>query len=581
MKPWFTTAVLITSSTGACAPDRSDNHPFDGGGDTGPNTHGSDSSGEAGSDGDDHDPGGVRLDVGGATGGPGGGDGGAPPDGDPETCAEAARRRTYVGCEFWPTVTFNPVLQNFDFAAVVANTGEETVQVDIERGGTVVTTGTVDPGGLSKFLLPWVPELKGPQFDARTTGERAAESVRVEDGAYRVTTSAPVTVWQFNPLQYEDELSDCALVQDLGIGPTCLSVSNDASLLLPATSLSGNYRVFLQSTVRGTAGGYDDTPGSVAITATRDDTRVDVHLVAGAAVASGTGITAIQPGRSSTFTMNAGDVVQLLAEPGSGWGTPHPDLSGSVVTADRPVQVIGTVALTSVPSPAAAGQGYADHLEEIMPPAETLGDHYVVTPPTSSQGTNLGAYLRLYGNFDGTELSYSGARPASAPERLDASDVVSLEVHDAFEVHGSQPFAIGIFIKGGEVQTPGEAPTVGDPAFALAVPVAQYRDRYVFLAPTDYLVSYADILAPAGTRLTLDGRAPAAQPQPVAGTDWVVVRERLGDGNDGAHSLLATDGAGHPAQVGLFVMGYGHATGYLVPGGLDAEWISDPPPPPG
>src|ERR1700722_11553132 len=42
--------------------------------------------------------------------------------GDPTTCAEAAASKSYVGCEYWPTVTANGVESIFDFAAVVANT---------------------------------------------------------------------------------------------------------------------------------------------------------------------------------------------------------------------------------------------------------------------------------------------------------------------------------------------------------------------------------------------------------------------------------------------------------------------------
>src|SRR5262245_37625292 len=44
---------------------------------------------------------------------------------DPTTCMAAAAGRTYVGCEFWPTVTYNPVYSVFDFAVVVANAGTQ------------------------------------------------------------------------------------------------------------------------------------------------------------------------------------------------------------------------------------------------------------------------------------------------------------------------------------------------------------------------------------------------------------------------------------------------------------------------
>src|SRR6187551_3148631 len=42
-------------------------------------------------------------------------------DGMPETCDDAALGHTYVGCDFWPTITANPVWQEFEPAVVVAN----------------------------------------------------------------------------------------------------------------------------------------------------------------------------------------------------------------------------------------------------------------------------------------------------------------------------------------------------------------------------------------------------------------------------------------------------------------------------
>src|SRR5690348_11774667 len=44
-------------------------------------------------------------------------------DDNPTTCEQAAAKRTYIGCEFWPTITYNPVYTEFDFAVVIANAG--------------------------------------------------------------------------------------------------------------------------------------------------------------------------------------------------------------------------------------------------------------------------------------------------------------------------------------------------------------------------------------------------------------------------------------------------------------------------
>ena len=566
---------------GGCTVDP-ETHGFES---NGPGANGTDGSGNssspggatgdetAGASGDDSDgPGGPVLDV-----GPGGG--GTDPGVDPQTCAEAAIHATYVGCDFWPTVTYNPVLTNFTFTAAVANGGDEPAEVRVERDGVEVATVTVAPGSLEKIPLPWVDGLKGPQFNAQTTGDRPNSSVRVDGGAFHLTSSVPVTVWQFNPLEYTDDVANCSLVQQIGLGSSCLSVSNDAALLIPSTAMTGNYRVFLKDSVKGTTGGFDDAPAGIAITATQDGTAVTVHLADGAQYASGTGVAEVEAGGTAMFQMDAGDVVQLLGNPGIFWGDVHSDLSGSLVTADAPIQVVGFVPLTSSPSPEIAGEGYADHLEETMLPAEVLGAHYIVAPPSSATGANIGHYVRFYGNFDGTTLEYSGTMPAGAPTTLDAGQVVAFETSEGFEVTGSESFAIGMFVKGGQLHTPNDVPTLGDPAFSLAVAVDQFRSRYIFLAPDDYLVSYADIYLPQGATATLDGAPLTGTPQAIEGTTWTLVRELLSKGTGGVHRLEADMAdAKDAAGLGLQIMGYGHATGYMVPGGLNLELISAPPP---
>ena len=73
---------------------------------------------------------------GGGQGGLGGagGAGGRDPGGDPQTCEQAAAAKTYIGCEFWPTVTPNLVWSIFDYAVVVANAGKTAANVTVTRG---------------------------------------------------------------------------------------------------------------------------------------------------------------------------------------------------------------------------------------------------------------------------------------------------------------------------------------------------------------------------------------------------------------------------------------------------------------
>ena len=500
---------------------------------------------------------------------------------NPAGCAEAAANRTYIGCDFWPTVTYNPVYKEFSFAVVVANGGAVDAQVKVQRLGADVATAMVPAGGLATIKLPWVPELKGDEFDHTdlNAGARRKPSVLAVGGAYHLTSSLPVTAWQFNPLDYQMPAASCP---GLPSGATnCLSVSNDASLLLPSTAMTGRYRLFGRSArLEGGQEPLTSSQGGFAITATVDNTVVKIQLTAqrkaevgtgakigAASLAAGVGVAAAMPGDTVSYTMNAGDVLELMGTWGNFEPEPHGDLSGSVLNADKPVQVIAlNPILTCVPT---AADGNPDHIEETVLPAEAIGNSYIVAPPTGPDLRVPGHMVRFFGNVDGTTLTYtSGPAPAGAPLKLDAGEVVEIgPVMDAFVVNADQPFAIASIMLGGTKQDPGG--TRGDPSLTMEVTPQQFRKQYTFLAPTSYLENYADILLPAGASAQLDGKPLTGASTPVGTSGWSVVREKLTAGDkNGAHRLEGT------AKVGLQVLGFGLATSYCYPGGLDLELIS-------
>ncbi len=505
--------------------------------------------------------------------------------GDPATCAAAAEHRTYVGCEFWPTITYNPLYEEFDFAVVLANGGQEDAEIVVSGGALLEPiTATVAKGQLQAVVLPWVPELKGPEFSRWNTSEgRASASVRATGGAYKVTTSRPVSAWQFNPLQFKKSgIENCS---GSSFGTTdCFSVSNDASLLIPTTAMTRNYRVFSRSGKE--TGAWGDAAGGMAITATEDDTTVDIQLSekcaseaapgvsSGNCVAPGPGVESATSGEVVTYHLNAGDVLSLLGDRGQGDQLSHADISGSLVQASSPVQVIAFNPITNIPDPS---HGNADHIEELVLPAEALGARYLVNPPSNPTGIVRGGHMvRIYGSVDATMLSYAGTPPNGAPTRIDAADVVEIgPVTEGFEITGTAPFAVGSFMLGGSAQSsdpncPGY-PCSGDPAFSMMVSPQQFRASYTFLAPTDYDANFADVLVPDGALVLLDGEL--LMPTEAVAPGWKVARAPLSPNTGGVHRLEAD------VPVGLQVTGFGHATSYYYPGGLDLNWISEPPPP--
>lgn len=487
---------------------------------------------------------------------------------DPKTCEEAALSRTYQGCEFWPTVTDNIVRPIFDFAVVVANTSEEAAEVQVTRKGEIVVTEIVPPRGLTKIYLPWVEELKSlswmpGQPDNGCSTWVKTSSVKAEGGAYRLSSSRPVAVYQFNAIEYEGKggrpgksWSSCHTNNCAGL-TDCYSYTNDASLLLPSTALTQSYRIFGPPAWRDTTDGGNFTyPPYFAVTGIQNGTSVTVKTSPTGAIAGGGGVPATPGGGIATFSLDAGDVVLVV-------GTETADFSGTLVTSTAPIQIVTGIACTQMPHGVVA----CDHLEESVMPVETLGKHYFVTRPTGPSGVAARHLVRIYGNVDGTQLTYPGANPGG-PSVIHAGQMIELpNVGQDFEIVADNEILVASFQHGAG---PLSGARQGDPSLSFMASVEQYRKSYVFLAPDDYETSYADIVAPLDAELVLDGAEVTAALTPLS-SGFGVVRLPLGEGNKGAHVLEAS------APVGLQVMGYGAYTSYQYPGGLNLGKIAPPP----
>jgi hypothetical protein len=525
------------------------------------------------------------------------------PVGQPMNCAEAAEGHTYVGCDFWPTIVANPVWTEFEPAVVVANGNDAAAAVTVEGPNGFHQEVMVAPKGLETIMLKWVMDLKGPEFSpTNTSGGRLKASSRADKGAYHMTSSLPITAWQFNPLKYVLPAGGCSRINADG----CRSATNDASLLIPSTAMTETYRVFGYSS-KNEGDSWGTVPGGVAITATKDGTTVQVQLGPKCGVEIfpttmlGTCVSADaagavkegMPGDVQTYTMNAGDVVQLVSAWSASPQVKNADLSGTVVKANAgfPVQVVAFNAISQLPDYSVAN---ADHMEETVLPAEVIGNKYIVVPPATPNGNSVGHVVRIYGNKNGTTLTYPEGKPPGAPDMINEGDVFQIPplptgtpapdcttvpdhcmLSTPFVVEGSEAFAVASFMVGGTLQMPGTDATTsqGDPSFSMEVTPQQFRQEYTFLAPADYLENFADILVPSGASVVLDGAPVTDAPTAIGASGWGSLRVKLNGDNGGSHTLT-TD---NPLGLGLQVMGFGFATSYYYPGGLNLQRITEPP----
>ncbi|MBI5533535.1 MAG: hypothetical protein HY898_12525 [Deltaproteobacteria bacterium] len=435
-------------------------------------------------------------------------------------CAPDGLQKSYIGCDYYPTVTVNHELSNTNptahFAVAVSNTTATAATVTITQGATTITTVTVAANSVQVINLPWTT--------LKTTW---TATTLLANGAYRLRSTQPVTVYQFNPLEYY-------------VGGA-YTYTNDASLLLPTNAWKTDYMVAARNT-------WDYSyPGFYAVVASEDATSVTLTpSPTGAAVIAGAGVAANGTG---TVVLNRGSVLQVLSS-----GSTANDVTGTIVTATKPIQVIGGHDCTDVPY----GWHWCDHIEESMFPIATLGKDYLTTAPSlPGMAQPKTAIVRIIAVETGaTALTYDppGAGPASIAQR---GAYVEINTPNSFRVIGDKKLLIAQYMEGQSV-----GGGSGDPAMALAVPLGQYRGDYLFHAPTSYETNYVNVLAPTGAAVTLDGAALGGFVA-IGGTGYSVSRFQFATGGNGTHRLTSNQ------AVGITVYGYGQYTSYWYPGGLN------------
>jgi len=449
-------------------------------------------------------------------------------------CAPGLLGQSHLGCDFRPTVTGNPVAGDYHFAIAVANPAAAAATVTVDGGGlSAPVTFAVPAGGARVQALPWVAALKlcVGATSADCTGTQANAALAA-GGAFRVRATSPVAVYQYNPLEYA-----------IAAAGDPLSYSNDASLLFPETSWGRTYYVASWTPAAG------QLPGLLTVTAAQDATTVVVTTRASTA-ASG-GAPAFAAGVPQSVTLDAGGVLEI--------GSLTGDLTGSLVQADKPVQVLGGHYCAQVPD----GVAYCDHLEEAMPPVEALGRRYLVSAPaTPATPGGKEEVIRLVAAEAGTTLSYDPPQAGAPTAIANPGDFVEIARQPAsFQVTANHKILVAQYMEG-QMATAGND---GDPSMSVATPVEQYRSSYRFHAPTNYVVGYLDVLAPTGASISLDG-APVSGFAAIGTSGYGLARVSplgSGPGTDGSHLITGDQ------PFGISVYGYGDSTSYWYPGGLD------------
>ncbi|MBN1945262.1 MAG: IgGFc-binding protein [Bradymonadales bacterium] len=504
-------------------------------------------------------------------------------------CQYMAKRDTYVGCEYWAVDLDNAFVSaghsgyydaaGAQFAVAVSNySAILTAEVTIEDAYEILAEGTVPPGHMVVFELP----------PARIEGTMHGLE------AYRITSTVPIVAYQFNPLEDEEVFS------------------NDASLLLPTSSLGTDYLVMTRrqtfEQLKCTLTVVAVEEGTTEVTVTLPP-RTDANPLY---TLAGSDIPALQGGDTLVWNLQQFELLNLETN------RLGADLTGTVVQSTRPVVVFPGSEASNAPNTddcvyrqrqqdwvcawdretpcwdpdrQEPNIGYcsnfitccADHLEEQMLPIFAWGRSFNAVR-SAPRGDEADVW-RIMAGADEVQVTLFGmpdavGEPILTTYQIDTGEWFDFESRADFEIAATGPIFVGQFLAAELAPSPHSVPNppefphdagTGDPAFITVVPREQYRSDYIFLVPGEYAHNWVSIVVPAGSDVNhtdevgsevIDGD----RFEPFASGQFAALRYELV--NEGYHRLWAEQ------PFGVMVHGYDQYVSYGYPAGLDIKKIN-------
>ncbi len=494
-----------------------------------------------------------------------GSDQGCLPDGTcGPPCDAAAKNQSTIGCDFFSATT--PVsfgARGGCFAALVANTWTSPVQIALDYDGQTIdasqytylptgqgssltfqplTGGKLQPGQLGVVMLSHfasgeplnvacpVPAALEVQTQVDTTGR---------GHAFHVTTTAPVVAYDVYPWG----------------GAT--SYATSSTLLLPTSSWGTNF-------VTSDAWSAEHGQPFTQIVGSVDGTTVT--MVPSHAVPAAGGVSAMAANTPSTFTINRGEIVQLLQDE---------RLAGSRISSDQPISVWGGSSCMNIPT----GMDACDTGHQELLPVVRVGAEYVGARYPSRGGDDSAPYT-LVGMVNGTQLTFDPPQ-STAPLTLSAGQVVTFFTSQAFTVKSQgddHPFYLAAHMTGGGTNSEG----LGDPDYVNVISPKQYLKSYLFVTDPTYANTSLVFTRKRDTQgqfhdVKLDcvgvvngwTAVDAADSAEVARVKMVDHGHGLGSCNNGVHTA-DSDGV-----FGLTVWGYDYYASYAYPAGMSVEPINN------
>ncbi len=372
--------------------------------------------------------------------------------------------------------------------------------------GDTATTGTVEIPGLS-FSQPFTVTPGDVTSVPVPSGADVDTTDQVQSLGIHVTAGAEVSVYGLNRIQY----------------------TTDAYLGLPTDILGTSYVVMAWKNVG------NGLQSEFAVVATQDATTVTItpSVNAGSRPA----------GVPYQVTLNQGQTYQLRTS------DPEPaDLTGTIVTSDKPVGVFGGHQCANVPNGATLA---CDHVVEEMPPTDTWGKSFVTMPLATRTG---GDTFRVLASQANTTVSVNGAAVAT----IGAGQYYETLLTGPSMITADRPVLVAQYSNGSSFDG-----VTSDPFMMLIPPYEQFLSSYTVTTPASgFATNYINLVVPsAGVgSVTVDGvTVPAGSFTAIGSSGFSGAQVPVALG---AHVLSGT------VPFGAFMYGFDSFDSYGYPGGL-------------
>jgi RHS repeat-associated protein len=224
---------------------------------------------------------------------------------------------------------------------------------------------------------------------------------------------------------------------------------------------------------------------------------------------------------------------------------PH-DVTGTVVTADKPIAVFGSHVCTFIPG----GYGFCDHLADQMPPTSSWGRQFVTVPlATRTKGDTF----RFLAQADNTEVRVNGTLVAT----LDRGELHERILTAASEIAATRPILVAQYSNSAEYDG-----TNTDPFMMLIPPYEQFLAGYTVTTPaTGFDRHFINLVVPTDGvgDVTLDGTAvPSGAFTPIGASGFSGAQVEVAAGT---HQLAGA------LPFGVFIYGFALHDSYGYTGG--------------